>query len=386
MFKAHYIYMLLMVICVLPAFGCDRDNRDDDGDHDDTEGDDDNDDDNGDDVPTDDDDDDDDDNDNDDDNTVEYEYSIKVDDMPMAEVLPVLPDFARRGFALYLNVRPEHVGSADLAAVIEEAENLGLRVKLWPLLDGSDGSWCCEDNLELFWENVFATLDFVETVSSVVDTVVINVELGHPKIDLIRQYLEQGDYVALIGILWQNRDLDMFAESMATMRQKVDELHERGYMVQATTYPFVLDDMKDGDPDFQDIANAPVHGIDWDYLSFTPYTTAYASDFGLPFGPYFVYSYAGLAKDMFGDEAHIAVGIVEPQGYTSPEELGADVAAAKAAGVKNIDIYHLVGMLEDFDAWADAVLAEPLEPPMEAATILMHTGLELADFILDFMP
>jgi hypothetical protein len=224
-----------------------------------------------------------------------------------------------------------------------------------------------------------------------VDTVVLNVELGHPEIDLIRQYFAEGDYLAVLEILAANRDRERFAASCLRMRQIVDDLHARGYLVQATTYPFILDDQLDGDPDLQDIAEVPLDGADWDIRGFTPYTTAYADDLGVPIGPYFVFDYARTARELFGAAAAIAVGIVDVDalpGYTSPDQLAADVAAAKAAGVRRIDVYHLLGMVEngEFDAWADALLAEPAEPPIEAAVVLMRAAIGLADDLLDFWP
>jgi len=330
------------------------------------------------------------DDDSQDDDAVEYEYSIKVDDMPMADVLQYVDALAERGFTLYLNTRPYDIGSDDLAAVIERADELGLKVKLWPLLNGTDGSWCNEDNLDLFINNVIATVNYVETIADVVDTVVINVELGHPKIDLIRQYFADGNYAGIVEILLGNRNPDMFEQSVAKLQELIDELHGRGYLVQATTYPFILDDFEDGDSDLQDIANAPISGITWDIFAFTPYSTSYSDDLGVTIGPYFPYSYAKSAHEMFGDAAEIAVGIVDVStepGYESPEQLAADVAAAKAAGIKRIDVYHLLGMVENdnFDEWADALLVEPKEPEKETTTDIMRLFIDFADTILNTM-
>jgi len=110
----------------------------------------------------------------------------------------------------------------------------------------------------------------------------------------------------------------------------------------------MIDDFKDGDPDIQDLANVPISGIDWDAYTFTPYRTAYSGDFSVTFTPYIVYEYANAAKDLFKEKARIALGIIGDSehgtGFTSPEDLDKDVAAAKAANISEVDLFHLGGM------------------------------------------
>jgi len=306
----------------------------------------------------------------------------------MQDVLAALPRLAERGLTLYLNTLPRHIGDAELGEVLEQARVLGVPVMLWPLLDPAEGAWCNEDNIEAFWANVFATLDFVDTLDHNVEIMVVNSELGPPKIDLIRQHFAEGAFGELIALIEGNIDRERFVRSAGRVAELVEELKGRGYGAQITTYPYLLDDMEDGDPDIQDAANVVLEGPAWDRLAFTPYSAAYSEDFARSFGPYFVYSYAQMARRRFGDRVDIALGLISPdnpRAYGSPEQLAADVAAAKAAGISRIDLFDLKGMLAEdrFDEWADALLAEPLTPPVEADTQRFHRSFSLMDSALD---
>jgi hypothetical protein len=217
---------------------------------------------------------------------------------------------------------------------------------------------------------------------------VINSELGPPKIDLIRQYFAEGKWGDLIDLLTANTDPVRFAQSVAKVSDMVDQIHARGFQAQITTYPYLLDDLVDGDRDIQDAANVVLDGVAWDRLAFTPYTAAYSQDFGMPFGPEFVHSYARSARERYGDKVDIALGLIapgSPGGFKSVADLAADVAAAKAAGVRRIDVFDLQGMLADdrFDEWADALLTEPLVPTEDPNTTQFREQMGRADQVLD---
>lgn len=326
-----------------------------------------------------------------DDDTIEFEYSIKTNNMAFADVQSNLHYLAERNMTLYLCVAPYEVGP-DLTNLLTAAREQGVTVRLWPLLNGEDGAWGNEDNLDTFIANVWTTLDYANTVENSIDTIVLNLELGHPKIDLFRQYFAEGDWAAALQLVLGNRDRDMFAQSLLKLQALLDDLHEQGYAVQATSYPFLLDDFTDGDPDLQDVCNVPLQDLPFDIWSFTPYTTAYTIDLGTPIGPYFVYSYGRQGCERFGAATEVSVGIVPmegEQGYTSFAQFTADIAAAKAAGVRHIAAFHLPGFLAQDDpaAWLDAMMdTPPAEPPVEATVELIHLGVGLADGILDFVP
>ena len=109
-------------------------------------------------------------------------------------------------------------------------------------------------------------------------------------------------------------------------------------------------------------------------------------------GPYFVYSYAASALAEYGDAAVVDIGLVRYEGtpaYATPEELQADVAAAKAAGIKRIEVFKFSGMIAyptyTFDDWADAFLVEPEIPEVDPSIDLLRVSARAVDFLLNFM-
>ena len=252
---------------------------------------------------------------------------------------------------LYLEVRDPHIGSRDLLNLLEEAQERGIRTTLWPLLSTDQGPWANEGNAPLFTALVEEMMDWLDQQGLHPEWIAVNMENSAAQMGIIKEYFYNGEFQALIELLLGNIDRDRFEEAVEDYRQLVHRIHGRGYKVMVTTYPFMMDDFHDGDPDFQDMANVPLSGIEWDALTFTTYRTAYSGDLGVEFSPSMVYEYGRVAKKLFGDRARLAVGMIgltdHGEGYASPEDLALDISAAKAAGISEIDLFHLGGMIKE---------------------------------------
>jgi len=384
--KLRIVLGLILAVCLTLAVACASGDDDDDAADDDAADDDTGDDDVGDD---DDDDADDDDDDDDDQEPIEHEYSLKT--YSHSAVLPYLPQFAERGFRLYLGIRNSSIGSQTLIDVLTQCDELGIPVTACTA--PSTGSFPNEETVDSFEENTHEVLDWTETVTDAVDTISVNMELGPPMDHLIQEAWANRDFELLIDLLSQTMDREMYLESVARYQQIVHDLQDRGYQVQITTFPFLVDDIPDGDTDLQDICNSPMTGIDWDLVAPCAYSTEDAHYLGtFDTSPYFVYSYSLTARELYGDQAVVDVGLVRTSGnngYQTPGELAADIAAAKGARIKRIEIFKFGGMLEyedyDFDDWADATLVEPAVPESQGAIDLARFGTGVIDFVLGFM-
>ena len=389
--KSSLLFTLLIclaITCLMTACASDDDDDENDDDDDDNDDNDDNNDDD-DDDDDDDNDDDNDDDDDDDDDTIDFEYSIKT--WNHGAVLPYLPNFASRGLRLYLGATPSSIGSQNLTDILTQAESLGVPITLctYP----SAGGFANEENIDIFTDDVNDFLDWLDTLTHAVDTIAINMELGHPIDTEMQDAWANRDIQLLIDLFRNTLDRTMFPVSVSKYQSLVQEIKNRGFEVQITTFPFLIDDMNDGDTDIQDICNSPLDGIDWDRIAPCAYSTEYSHMAGtFSDWPYFVYSYAKTAKELYGDAAVVHIGLVRYEGtpaYFTPDDLAADVAAAKAAGVKRIEVFKFSGMLAypnyDFDDWADAFLAEPEIPPRDTAVDLTRMLLPVADFVLNFM-
>jgi len=276
---------------------------------------------------------------------------VKSSSVPFQEVQSYLPLFEGSEAHLYQEIRRSDIGSQDLLHLLEEARERGIRTTLWPLLSMDQGPWANEGNADLFGSLVDDMMDWLEGEGFHPEWIAVNMENSAAQMDIIKEYFYNGDFQALVELLLGNMDRVRFDEAVVAYQQLVDRIQDRGCKVMVTTYPFMLEDFLDGDPDLQDLANVPLSGIDWDALTFTTYRTAYSGDLGVEFSPYMVYEYGRLARKLFGDKARLAAGMIgwtdHGPGYTSPEDLSLDIAAAKAAGIVEIDLFHLGGMIQE---------------------------------------
>jgi hypothetical protein len=250
------------------------------------------------------------------------------------------------------------------------------------LLPYDIGYWPGEANADAFYAAALAYADWFVAEDLPVDWIVVDMEMNVNTIYEIGDLFMNGEYLAALQLLWANRTPERYAQAVATYQACVEELHARGLYAMVVTYPTVLDDLPDGDPDLQDLLETPTAGIDWDEVSTMVYSTTYAQYLGTPMTPYLVYDYARSTVDWFGGRASIALGVSGEM--TDPAVLAAEVAAAKAAGVERIQVYSYAGSIShgDPDAWHAVFEAEPVVPPPDVVTPLLRGALRLGDALL----
>ncbi|RME07404.1 MAG: hypothetical protein D6812_00165, partial [Deltaproteobacteria bacterium] len=202
-----------------------------------------------------------------------------------AEVTAALPMLARDGIALYLNIPSTRIGDPGIANLIESAAAHGVPCKAWITLPYDQGYWPGETNRVLFRSAVEAFVAWVQAEALPVSWIVFDMEIDFAtaqQIGALGQAIAEGDLRAihdLYRVFAETYDREAFLAAAADYAALVDALHEAGFLAQVTTYPTVLDDLYDGDPDLQDITDTPVVvaevPIDWDLLSFMVYRTIY---------------------------------------------------------------------------------------------------------------
>ncbi|HPO17184.1 MAG TPA: hypothetical protein PLI09_27360 [Candidatus Hydrogenedentes bacterium] len=320
-----------------------------------------------------------------------YEFSIKTSGVN-EKLLEYLPKYAEYGFILYLYVDRGHIGKPLFKEVLLQAEKLNLRVKLCPGLSPAlGGPFPNEENIGEFEKLVHEILDYTESINKVVTTVVLNIETGPPKDKLLQDAVAAWDIKRLAQMAAENINRVQYSESTKKIEALIQKVRNRGYEVQITTFPLLLDDLADGDSDLQDLFNIPMENISWDTRAFCAYSTEYGTLGGFPISPYFVYTYSLSALKHYGENTWIALGLIRynNRGYSSPDQLAADIAAAKAAGIKKIDLFFFPGMTGypqyTFDDWAKTTRVDPKPPKFNPAILGVRTGMVLADFLLNFI-
>lgn len=277
--------------------------------------------------------------------------SVKSCNLSFKKVQEQLPVLQKKGASLYLQINENDIGSVELIQVLNDAKKRNINCIIWPLLERDQGPWANEYNFKPFGKLIRKTIEWLHKEQIQPEYIVINMENGIAQMDSIKNFLNNKNYSSMVKLLLNNIDREHFIKGVEGYKKIVEEIHKKGFRAMITTYPFMVDDFQDNDPDIQDLTNVPISGIDWDAFTFTPYRTAYSSDLGVTFTPYMVYEFGKAAKGLFREKARLSVGIIgkgeHGPGYISPEDLGKDIAAAKAAGIDEVDLFHLNGMIQE---------------------------------------
>ena len=378
---ALWIFLLLILGCAL-VFGCGDD--DDDASTDPEHSDDDaaDDDDADDDAINDDDAVDDDDTDDDDavfPPTPAYGYyeEWRWDDWASFE--PYLSVFAERDLILFLGIRDEDIGDAELLHLLREAESQGVTVRAWILIPIEDGYWAGETNADQYAQACMDAAHWFIDEGLPIDWIVVDMEMNRLEIEAITEDIVNGNWLAALAKFQDNFDLDHYNQAAARFQKLVDDLAAIGFHTMVVAFPLILDDMLDGDPFIQDAMGTPIAPVTWDEVSFMVYSTYYEELTGLDFSPYLVYDYARSTVELFGDAASIALGITEQM--DSFETLDAEIAAAKAAGIERIQIFAFAQTHErpDADSWHDTFYTAPITPEPDNATHILRSMVQGLD-------
>ncbi|MCA9255790.1 MAG: hypothetical protein KDA33_09140 [Phycisphaerales bacterium] len=310
--------------------------------------------------------------------------------LPLDDVCAELPSLASRDFELYLAITPAMLDD-PLARILRDAEVAGVPVRLWLELP-DDGVWLNETNVAAFDAFSRTTLDWIDANGVDVDWLIFDIEPAFSYAEELTSALVADGVFGVLDLLEARRDADQYAASVEGVRRIVDTVHERGRRAMAVTLPWVTSDAEDGDSDLQDIFDTPVSSVEWDAVSIILYRSSLSELLGVSLSPGFVYDYARLVRSVHGADVEVAIGtistpgLITSQGYTDPADLWLDLMAARSAGIRNISVYSLDGMLttRDVDAWLDIARGPsvplPITDPFSGLTPLLFDGLDsLAD-------
>lgn len=308
--------------------------------------------------------------------------------MPLAELArsPALAALARRQVELLVAVQPEDQG--ELVRLVGRARELELSIGLWPLLDDREGRWLHPGNAEAFARWIDELLEILDRASLSVDAIALDLE---PPIAEVRRVLD-GDLGAARA--WLGRSVDS-----APHHGVIESLRERAIETIAAVVPPVLlpDRPSRG---WQRVLGTPVDGVAYDVVSAMLYTTLFE---GYSAGVVrrtdaraLLSRFARLARDRFGTHASVSLGAVgkgalgDERTYGDPGELAEDVGIARAAGIEDLALFDLAGVLArpPIEPWLDALTetAASPAPPSTARAGAIVSALWLTGHALTWRP
>lgn len=273
-----------------------------------------------------------------------------------------------RRYALELSiaVRPETAaGLPDLVAACADA---GVAVAVWPMIADEDGRWASACNAAAFGAFVARLLDALDARRLAAAEIVFDLE---PPIDAVRRALAggRGALDLLGGGPRGARGSPRWIEAQRAYVELAGAVHARGVATSAAIVPLV---MTDGPArGWERLLGTPVSAPPWGRVGAMLYTSLFEG-----------YSRGALGREdavallawgcraaarRFGPRAGASLGAVgqgalgdEPV-YRSVAELREDVAAAEAAGVSDLSLFDLGGVLArpPAEAWLEAFVAPP---------------------------
>jgi hypothetical protein len=276
----------------------------------------------------------------------------------------LLAELAARGLDLCVAVTPERADAA--AGIVRACRDAGVGVALWPMLDDADGRWASAGNALQFRDFTSALLSQLQSAGALPDELAIDLE---PPIRRVRQLL-RGDPRPLAT---RNRS------SIEPFRTLLSEITSLGVHPIAAAVPMTAVGARSG-PGWERLLGTPVEGLAFDRVSVMAYSSlfeGYSRGFlDRADARVVLYRLAVGAAARFGSRASISLGCVgagalgDESTYRSPGELADDVSLARAAGVDDLALFDLGGLLAraPLGPWLDAFCqAAPGEAPVPTA-------------------
>jgi len=279
--------------------------------------------------------------------------------VPFADLCSVrtLRPLAERGIQLLVATTPED--AAGLSSVIGTCRELGVSVGAGAMLERAAGRWPNVENLERWRAFTERTLETLAARDLLPETLAVDLEPPMHELDgaLHGSARVLGRWTRRRGVGRARAELSTFVEGMRA----------RGLEVLAATIPAVLADPKTR-RGWQRALGTPVDRVGFDRVSPMAYTSLFA---GYSRGLIrredalsLLAMCARASRARWGDRAGICLGTTGPgvlgdePAWDTAEMLAEDVAEARAAGVEDIAVFDLTGMLarRPVERWLDALV------------------------------
>ena len=281
---------------------------------------------------------------------------------------------ALRRFDVELVVATQPEQSATCVDVIRACETAGVSLSLWPMLNDAQGRWPSTANAQTFSKFVARLLRLFEASAARPQRLLIDLE---PPIDRLKQMTR--------GVLSKAPPED---GALDALRKTLADSRAAGIEVWSTVMPPTVI----GDPrsclGWQALLGTPIDALGVEKICPMAYTsliegyskrTLKRADVRA-----LLARWSAELASKYGDRAAIALGAVgvgalgDEACLRSPEVLADDVAIVRAAGIDDISLFNLRGVIErgPIDAWLSALTSTPpiktkTLPPMTAKARLL---------------
>lgn len=266
-----------------------------------------------------------------------------------------------------------------LLALIRRAADAGVALALWPLLDDDGaGPWACERNVGAFGDFVGELLDWTAAENAPVPWIAVDLQLPRQQAERYVNASGLGWVFQIIRLMRSNLSRKRFMAASAEFQRLQTRIADYGARTMARSLDHVATDLATGGIVWQDFLETPVTTVTWDRVALTYYGSLVSGGGLTPADAQgLLYQVCQAAQAHYGDRAGVSLGLCgaspggdEPPGYATPADLQPDVAAALAAGVQDIALADLAGIVRSLEpgAWFDIVRTCEPAPPAAGVT------------------
>ncbi|HOL17999.1 MAG TPA: hypothetical protein PLY40_06900 [Bacillota bacterium] len=271
----------------------------------------------------------------------------------------------------------------------------GLEPALWPTLPDSLGYWPHEGNAPEFSDYVREIFQWARNEKVEVPWLAVDLETPYYQWQDINRAHGAKKVSLTLRHYWNNRNRLRFAEAAKTYSALQQFLREQGCRTLVPVLPLLELDLLKGGVKLQDYLETPVTPVPWDVISVMQYNSmfiGYSRGLIKPADArWHLYMLCLNARRVLGERASISLGTTstgklgnEPY-YASPAEMLPDVEAALAAGITDIAVFCLEGILKapQPEAWFEMICsASPVVPRRSRKMDLARAAARLGYFLL----
>ncbi len=266
-----------------------------------------------------------------------------------------------------------------LPELLRVFEARGRTLRLWPLLEDDEGRWLSGWTSGAYALHLQSVLS-AAGASNAIEEFIFDLE---PPIARVRRTLQ---HFPSASWLFRSANPSQTRDRVCAL---IDKVHAAGHGVSAVVPPFLLWDEGDS-VGIEKSLGTPVAGLDFDHVWVMAYTSLLE---GYSRGllrrrdaRWLLSNWSAAAVERYGQKAGIALGVVgggalgDERPYRDPSELRDDLAIAQAAGVDQVALFGLSGLLarEPIDDWLRALrqpkLAGRLPEPTKRTRAITGLG------------
>lgn len=302
---------------------------------------------------------------------------IKPADLVDNHVIRLLRRF---GINPCLAVTRDDLGE-DLSRLLRRYASAGIDLALWPLLPDELGYWPNERNAGPFFDFIGEILDQARTDALHLPWIAVDMEPPFYQVDALKGARGINRLRTLLSLARSNRDRVRFEGACDQYRRLLGTVHRAGTKTLVPVLPILSHELAGGGQGLQDLLETPITGIGWDVISPMIYNTMLVGYSGKKISwtdaRWYLYSTCREMKRVLGTGAAVSVGLLAPAKlgdepyYEDPDELRQDVQAAIAAGIEDIAVHSLEGILgkKDPEVWLEAAARSGRAVPVRSRRV-----------------